>query len=202
MAYETEALSGGFENPVFGAQAIFRAVMNAMARPGTIETCDMDPQAPYPFGTAQAAIALTLCDHDTPVWLSPRLATPAIKGWMAFHTGAGIAPSTASARFAFFDQDDASPDFSGFAAGSQEYPDRSATLVLDLPSLSGGQALVARGPGIDGERMIAPEGLPNDFPKRWAANRSVSPRGIDLILCSGTDILCLPRSVILKPVEA
>jgi alpha-D-ribose 1-methylphosphonate 5-triphosphate synthase subunit PhnH len=202
MTYQAEALTGGFDNPVFGAQAIFRAVMNAMARPGTIEPCNMDPQAPEPFSTAQGAIALTLCDHDTPVWLSPRLATASVKGWMAFHTGADMAQSMASAQFAFFDQGDAIPDFCGFAAGSQDYPDRSATLILALPALSGGPELVARGPGINGERTISPQGLPGDFEKRWASNHNLFPRGIDLILCSGTDIMCLPRSVRLQMKEA
>ena len=201
MAYQTDALSGGFESPVFGTQAIFRAVMNAMAQPGMIGSCSMDPQAPTPFSKAQGAIALTLCDHDTAVWLSPRLAASAVKGWMAFHTGADVAPSMSAARFVFFDQADAVPDFCGFAAGSQDYPDRSATLVLDLPSLASGQELVARGPGIKGERTIAPQGLPSDFLKRWATNHNLFPRGLDLILCCGTDIMCLPRSVQLQAKE-
>ena len=36
-------------------------------------------------------MALTLCDHDTPVWLDPVLAaSEAVAGWLRFHTGAPL----------------------------------------------------------------------------------------------------------------
>ena len=158
----------------------------------------MDPQAPTPFSKAQGAIALTLCDHDTAVWLSPRLAASAVKGWMAFHTGRRCRAINGAARFVFFDQADAVPDFCGFAAGSQDYPDRSATLVLELPSLAGGQELVARGPGIKGERTIAPQGFRATFCRRWATNRAIFPTRHRSHFDCGTDIMCLPRSVQLQ----
>ncbi len=36
MTLDSIAIEGGFQNPVFDAQTIFRAVMQAMAEPGTI----------------------------------------------------------------------------------------------------------------------------------------------------------------------
>ncbi len=66
MSMHTQALEGGFANPVLGAQATFRALMDAMSRPGTIHTLNNDAAPPHPLGIAQGAAALTLADHDTP----------------------------------------------------------------------------------------------------------------------------------------
>lgn len=198
MSIDTQALQGGFGNPVPDAQASFRALMDAMARPGTIRSIQTDAEPPAPLGIAQGALLLTLADHDTPVWLSPALARPIVKGWVGFHTGAEIAVSPAHGRFAFIGADDPVPDFLGFAAGSQDYPDRSATLVIELPALAGGAELVARGPGIKGAAAIAPVGLPADFVRRWSANRGLFPRGIDVVLTSGAALMALPRSTELQ----
>jgi len=37
--------------------------------------------------------------------------------------------------------------------------------------------------------------LPDDFTARWANNRALFPRGVDVILVAGTDIAALPRTV-------
>jgi alpha-D-ribose 1-methylphosphonate 5-triphosphate synthase subunit PhnH len=201
MTLAQEALTGGFENPVLDAQAVFRDLMDAMARPGTIRDLRVSAEAPAPFSTAQAAVALCLADHDTPVWLSPALRGEAHRGWIAFHCGAPVTMAMSEARFAFLAAGEPLPDFSGFASGTQEYPDRSATLVIELAGLSSGHRFVARGPGIDGECVIAPEGLPSDFAKRWRANRALFPRGLDLVLTCGSHILCLPRTTELQEME-
>ena len=49
-------------------------LMDGMARPGTIRAVAPAVAPPAPLGMAAGAIALTLCDHDTPVWLTPALA--------------------------------------------------------------------------------------------------------------------------------
>ena len=198
MSMHTQALEGGFTNPVLGAQATFRALMDAMARPGTIHSTGGDAAPPHSLGAAQGAIALTLADHDTPVWLSPQLANPATRGWIGFHTGAEAVASPAHARFAFLAAGEPIPDFLGFDAGSQDYPDRSATLVIELPALSGGPQLLATGPGIKISTQIALQGLPGDFLHRWRVNRGFFPRGIDLIFTAGSDLMALPRSTDLQ----
>jgi alpha-D-ribose 1-methylphosphonate 5-triphosphate synthase subunit PhnH len=198
MSMHTQALEGGFANPVLGAQATFRALMDAMARPGTIHAIGGDAAPPHPLGAAQGAIALTLADHDTPVWLSPQLANPAARGWIGFHTGAETVASPAHARFAFIAAAEPIPDFLGFDAGSQDYPDRSATLVIELPALSGGPQLLATGPGIKISTQIALQGLPGDFLHRWRVNRGFFPRGIDLIFTAGSEFMALPRSTDLQ----
>ena len=88
----------------------------------------------------------------------------------------------------------AMPALGQFAQGTQEYPDRSTTLILQLPALDGGDALTFEGPGIRTRATIAPLGLPENFAEDWRANRARLPRGVDLILTAGDAIACLPRS--------
>ena len=38
MELRNDTLTGGFAEPVFQAQSVFKAMMDAMARPGSIQT--------------------------------------------------------------------------------------------------------------------------------------------------------------------
>ena len=194
MNLEAEALTGGFAQPVFNAQDIFRMVMDGMARPGTLKQVVVDIDPPAPLGRAAGALALTLCDQDTPVWLSAGIARSAVPGWLAFHTGAPQTREKAEARFAFGEIGLALSSFGLFATGSQEYPDRSATLVLEISNLETGSPLTLTGPGIAGSTVVRPQGLPESFLRLWAENRTLFPRGIDVVLAAGRDFLCLPRT--------
>ena len=194
MGLASDSLSGGFHDPVFQGQAVFRLVMDAMARPGTLQTVTDDTGAPSPLGIAAGAIALTLLDHDTPVWLSVRLQKSALPGWLAFHTGAPPAPEKAEARFAFIEAGAPLPSFGLFSAGTQEYPDRSVTLIIEIASFEGTTPLKLTGPGIAGGRIVHPSGLPDGFLRQWAENHVLFPRGVDVVLTAGDRFLCLPRT--------
>ncbi len=199
--HNADALSGGFAEPVFHAQSVFKLMMDAMARPGTIQTVSPDAEPPPPLGIAAGAIALTLCDHDTPVWLSPALAKSATPQWLGFHTGAPVTPEKAEARFAFVDEGATLSSFGLFASGTQEYPDRSTTLVIELPDLEGGRRLALMGPGIKTVTDVAPLGLPERFLHLWTENRALFPRGVDIVLTSGSRFLCLPRTTKITATE-
>ena len=194
MTTKTQALTGGFAEPVYHAQAVFKMMMDGMARPGTIQTVRPDVVPPAPLGTAAGAIALTLCDHDTPVWLSQSFAGTAIADWLAFHTGAPQAREKAEAQFAFVEAGLGLTSFGLFAAGTQEYPDRSATVVLEVGGFENGRPLTLSGPGIPGTREIRPDGLSDAFVRLWVENRMLFPRGVDVVLTSGHRFLCLPRT--------
>lgn len=76
MAAQSQIYAGAFADPVFQAQSVFRALMDGFARPGTVANLAALASPPSPLGKASGAVALTLCDHDTPVWLSPRSQSP------------------------------------------------------------------------------------------------------------------------------
>ncbi len=197
-----EQITGGFADPVFNGQAVFRAVMDAMARPGTIQPIAALAQPPQPLSTVAAAVALTLCDHDTPVWLDPGLqSAAAVATWLGFHTGAPLANTPADAHFALVADPASLIALENFAQGTQEYPDRSTTLILQVASLSSGDRLVLEGPGIDGSASFASAPLPRHFVEQWKQNRARFPRGVDLVLAAPEGIACLPRTTRIRPVE-
>jgi alpha-D-ribose 1-methylphosphonate 5-triphosphate synthase subunit PhnH len=195
MACENAIYAGGFETPVFQSQSVFKALMDGLARPGAIQVLDAGAKPPAPMGAGSGAIALTLCDHDTPVYLAMPLVEAGVPGWLAFQTGALITDDRTEAQFAFFNATTALPPLSTFSTGTQDYPDRSTTIILEVPSLTGGPDYVLAGPGIDGSTTIAPSGLPVPFEGLWRENNGLYPRGVDLVLVAGLDMICLPRTV-------
>jgi alpha-D-ribose 1-methylphosphonate 5-triphosphate synthase subunit PhnH len=177
--------------------------MQAMAEPGTIHRGMALAKPPAPLTPEAAAVALALCDQDTPVWLDSSLAAEdAVRAWLAFHTGAPLANTPADAHFVFSADPEHLIGLENFAQGSQEYPDRSATLVLQVSDLSGGEGLVLAGPGIESEARLAPHPLPRHFIRQWAQNHARFPRGVDLILVSREGLAALPRSTRITSQEA
>ncbi len=192
---DAAALDGGFADPVQQSQSSFRAVMEALANPGVTQPLAFDLMPPAPLTMELAAIALTLCDHDTPLWLDGALAAAeAVSTWLRFHTGAPLTGDPAEAQFALVTRATSLPALASFALGTDQYPDRSTTVALAVEALDAGPPLVLRGPGIDGTRAVAPRGLPDDFLSQWGANRDLFPRGVDLLLVSGGSVIGLPRS--------
>src|ERR1043166_3758422 len=124
------AVATGFAEPVLAAQATFRTVMDAMARPGSVHRL-AGIVAPAPLSPSAAAIALTLLDYETPFWLdAPLAAASEVARFISFHTGARLTEDSADAAFAFVAAPAAMPPIAQFAQGNAEYPDRSNTLVL------------------------------------------------------------------------
>jgi len=189
------AVAAGFAEPVLAAQATFRIVMDAMARPGTVRQL-AGIAAPAPLSGTAAALALTVLDYETPFWLdAPLAAASEVARFIAFHTGARFTADPAAAAFAFVADPVAAPPLANFAQGSLEYPDRSTTLVLQVAGFSEGHSMVLRGPGIAGARRRAAAPLPTDFVAQLADNRARFPRGVDILLASADRVTGLPRSL-------
>ena len=179
----------GFAEPGRDAQVTFRAVLDALSRPGMVRrVADVAP--PTPLSQSAAAVALTLLDIETPVHLGAWAADAA--GWITFHSGARCGAPLASAAFVLTRE---LPSFDALSSGGDEDPERSATVILEVAGIGAGRAYALTGPGIDGRATLRVDGLPADFFARWAANHALFPRGVDLILCAGDRVAALPRSV-------
>ena len=185
-------LDPGFGDPVHDAQACFRAVLDATAHPGRVVKLPAGlPHAPG-LGPAAAAIALTLCDIDTPAWFDE--AAGGAAGYLAFHCGAPRAASPADARFAFIADPAILLPLTSFALGTDEFPERSATLIISVGGLVAGAGVALRGPGIRDEARLRVTGLPARFWAERAALAELFPRGLDLVFVCGDALAAVPRS--------
>jgi alpha-D-ribose 1-methylphosphonate 5-triphosphate synthase subunit PhnH len=180
----------GFADPVAEAQASFRALLDAMSRPGTIATAGTGLTPPAPLDPATAAVLLALVDGDARLHIAPDCA--ASRDWLVFHCSATPSDDIATAAFVVAKT---MPDLSHLATGTDEAPESAATLVLQVPALGSGPAFQLSGPGLKAPTIFRAEGLPSDFAARWAANHALFPRGIDLVLCAGTTLAAIPRSI-------
>ena len=188
-------IAAGFDDPVMSAQSTFRAILSATARPGTVQPIKAVVSPPAPLTSGAAAVALTLCDHDTSVWLDAGLAVDPVAEWIRFHCGAKIVAEPGAATFAFASMPDGLPAFEHFNLGTSDYPDRSTTIVLLVQSFQAGPTLVLTGPGIRDRQPFRAAPLPDDVSDRLVANRDLFPRGVDLLLVTATEVAALPRSV-------
>ena len=188
-------LPAGFADKVLSAQSTFRSVMDAMARPGTVQQVIASVGTPGPMMRGTAAIALTLFDHDTPIWLDARMSESSeVAKWLKFHSGAPVLDDPSVCHFALIGNGGALPELSRFSFGTNEYPDRSTTLILQVDSLKHGSAFELSGPGIDGTALLRAMIEPVDLFERLAVNETLFPRGIDVVLVSGEAIVAIPRT--------
>ena len=188
-------LPAGFADKVLSAQSTFRFVMDAMARPGSVQRMTAVAGTPAAMMRGTAAIALTLFDHDTPVWLDPGMSETAdVSKWLKFHTSAPVIADPSICSFALIGDLQSLPALDRFAFGSNEYPDRSTTLILQVESLTRGPAFQLSGPGMAGTVVLHATVQPADLFERLAVNVALFPRGIDVVLVADDSIAAIPRT--------
>ena len=187
-------MRAGFADPVLDSQRVFRGVLDAMAEPGRVITLDAPPSAPSRLHPATVAIALALLDFETPVWLDAAAGTPEAVAHLRFHCGCPIVADPARARFAIIGDPDAMPEIAVFDAGSDEYPDRSATLIVQAGTLRAGRGCRLTGPGIVTEARLEVGGLSGRFWEALRGNHARFPRGVDVLLAAGPSLAALPRT--------
>jgi alpha-D-ribose 1-methylphosphonate 5-triphosphate synthase subunit PhnH len=194
-AKDLGGLRPGFKDPVFDSQATFRRILDAMAYPGRVQAIDNLPDAPAGLSPAVVAVCLTLVDFEAPLWLDQAGSTAEAMAYLRFHCGAPLVEDASLARFAVVTAPALMPRLSAFSAGEDEYPDRSATLILQVASLTGGPKKTWSGPGIRGTATTSVAGLADWFWQDWALNRELYPLGVDVVFASQDAILGLPRSI-------
>ena len=194
----TQPLATGLPDSVHETQQAFRAVLDALARPGQVRIIG----AALPgvaLGGALARMLLSLSDDETPVWWQCENA--GLQHWLRFHTGAPVANQPEAASFAVLTDIGQGLALADFAAGSAAAPEFSSTLLIELPSLAAGPALEWRGPGIQDVQRVGLQGLPADFWTQWQANHATFPQGVDIVFTCGEDALGLPRTTRVRRLE-
>ena len=183
----------GFADPVDDSQRMFRLVLEAMAQPGRVVTLDTPVAVPPgPLGRAAIGVGLTLLDFETPVWLDE--AATGAAAHFRFHCNCPLTAQPDQAGFAFIGAPSLLPALDGFALGSDAYPDRSTTLVLEVAALAAEGGLTLTGPGIRSSARLGVAGLRAGFWAERAALAALFPRGLDLILTCGDRLTALPRT--------
>jgi len=187
------ALQGGFADRPRQSAVAFRAALDALARPGVIRAV-AGAAPPEGLSVAAGVLLLTLADAETPLWLPERLRGGPVAEWLRFH---GNAPESArgQAAFAVGRWDELMP-LDAWPAGEAAYPDRAATLIVEVPALEGGPGMVLTGPGIETRARLAPV-LPPEARDalRWNAGRF--PLGLDFFFTAGARLAGLPRSTMI-----
>jgi len=191
----TAELPAGFADRVLSAQSTFRSVMDAMARPGSVQRVTASVGVAPHLMRGTAAIALTLFDHDTSIWLDSRFSeTTDVAKWLKFHSGAPVVADPSICSFALVSDMAALPGLDQFAFGSNEYPDRSTTLILQVDSLVQGIEYELSGPGIDGSATLCATIKLRDLFGRLTINAALFPRGIDVVLVADDMMVAIPRT--------
>ena len=192
-ALDDDGLRTGFDEPVRDAQYTFRLILEAMSRPGTIIDLGLPLTPPSGLSPAAAAVCLALADVDTPIYLEGAARTPAVETFLRFHTGASVTEDRGPALFAVCDGDAAGID--GYQLGTDEHPDRSATLIVQVAGLEAAGGLRLTGPGIKDQQTLGIKGL---HPARLDARQALAkafPRG----LVTGAALAALPRTTTVTP---
>jgi alpha-D-ribose 1-methylphosphonate 5-triphosphate synthase subunit PhnH len=185
-----------FAHPVFDSQRTFRELLQAMARPASPRLLPVLPPSPAPIAPAAMAVVLTLCDATTSVWLQ-QAEDDAVRH-IRFHAGVKLAEQPQDADFALITDPASMPPLEVFARGDMRYPDRSATLIVQVPAMNASPASKGGsrfgGPGIRSTQSLVIDGLPHDFWQQRAALAAQLPLGIDLFFVAAQHVVALPRT--------
>lgn len=195
MSLAHDALGSAFQDPSLDSSRVFRSIMNAIAWPGLIKKIDTLSSPPAPLSAVTADCLLTLVDFETPVWLDEKARTDEISTYLRFHAGCPIVDRPEDALFAVIADAHVMPSLNVFSQGTAEYPDRSATVIVQTGDLSNTEGVTFRGPGIASERMFSAAGISEQIWADIERNHQGFPLGVDVIFSGPGCLAACPRSV-------
>ncbi|MGH1461909.1 MAG: phosphonate C-P lyase system protein PhnH [Neptuniibacter sp.] len=169
-------------------QQNYRALLEAISRPGRIQNISFSQSD----SDALTAILATLLDGE--VSLSDPDKQISVDDWPMLQASAAE-PDCADYIVCTGSK---SPDFEP-KLGTLSSPEYSATLLLQVESLSSGSSKIrAQGPGIETSEEFSVSGLCND----WLTAREdwvyAFPLGVDMLLIDHDRVLALPRTTQLE----
>lgn len=183
----------GFKDFVHDAQTTFRSLLEALANPG--RQCQITSLVKVPVGLnpACAAACLTLLDLETQIWLQPPLEED-VENWLLFHTGCQFTDLPQTADFAIISNCQSMPSLSAFKQGTDEEPEASTTLLVQVENFESGHSVTLTGPGIKETRSLTVKGLSSTFWEDFTNNVRTYPLGVDIFLFTTNAVVGLPRT--------
>lgn len=190
---DLDTIAPGFENPATDSQKAFRAILDAMSRPGRIYGAGQRLSPMPALHRATAAAAMTLIDFETPLWTDLAADAPE-RAWLTFHCGAPLTEDAAGADFALITRPAEMPPMESFRCGTEDQPHRSATVIIQVEGLDSNGGKGFSGPGIETIHRLDPKGLPDHFWEHRRQMAAMFPMGTDVLFTCNDKIAAMPRT--------
>jgi alpha-D-ribose 1-methylphosphonate 5-triphosphate synthase subunit PhnH len=190
----SQKVLSGFVEVGQASQDIFRGILEASSQPGRIVVLrDYLSHTPY-SNYAALQILMAILDSETTLFAGTSFQERGFTDYLRFHTASRPMDAKEDAMFVWLGADE-SVDLKHLLLGTNEYPEQGATLIIDVPYLKVGMGeITLTGPGIQHPILMDRQGLPLSFWEQRRELQNYFPRGIDLFLCSGNQVLGIPRS--------
>lgn len=172
-------------DPVHDTRDTFRALCDAMSRPGTVQRTPASP--------ADHAVAATLIDHE----VSTHTDDDELREHLSDQ--GRLDRATPEAADIVHTHGVPSWDVGSLARGSLIEPSEGATAIYRVESLSsdpesGLTTVSLSGPGVPDTRTVS-LGLPTEELEAIAGAQSSYPRGVDVLFTASDRLVAVPRSV-------
>jgi alpha-D-ribose 1-methylphosphonate 5-triphosphate synthase subunit PhnH len=175
-------------------QETFRALLDAMARPGTVGHVPLHVAG----GDMAAAVSVfeALIDHEVSFAAVPSM--PGATEALLRLTGSRVA-ALSTADYVLCREDSLEEVLRQAKTGPLDYPDRGATIVCRVSEIGEGEAVTLSGPGIDGTTTLRLRSFAASARQEFSARNEDRPLGVDIVFVdSAGRIACLNRYTALK----
>jgi alpha-D-ribose 1-methylphosphonate 5-triphosphate synthase subunit PhnH len=186
---------------VFDSQATFRALLEAMSRPGRIFQAPARRYEGAPSGLTPHVLSIlkTLCDHRVTFSVAGVPAREAWESYLAMNLATPARPAD-QGDYVLFNGAAYDDVFFRLKQGNLEFPESSATGILAVGHLEAERrdalcALRLSGPGIEGATTVYVSGLDPRYVEARSSAVLRFPLGIDLILVDAeARVVGIPRT--------